>query len=133
MKEHKDKSLEKVNESPVELTREGAVYVPTTDIYEREDAMVVRCDMPGVAENEIDITLDHYELTISGTQKPEQFEGYEPIVSEYETGQFRRSFRIPQLIDRDQIKARLNNGVLEVELPKKEQAKPRKIQVNNAA
>ena len=129
MKEHKDKSLEKYNEGNAEMTREGPVFTPATDIYENDDAILVRCDMPGVGDNQVDITLEHYELTITGSQAPAQPEGYDLLTGEYETGMFRRVFKVPQLIDRDNIKARLHNGILDIELPKAEQAKPRKIEI----
>jgi HSP20 family molecular chaperone IbpA len=129
MKENKDKALEKMERSDAELTREGRIYVPATDIYEKEDAILVRCDMPGVTQDRIDIRLDNTELEITATQTADTPEGYELLSGEYETGVFRRRFNIPQLIDRDGIHARLHSGVLDVELPKAEQAKPRKIEV----
>lgn len=129
MKANKDKSLEKYHEGDAEMTREGPVFKPASDIYENEDAILVRCDMPGVDEKQVDITLDHYELTITGRQASAQPEEYDQLTGEYETGTFRRTFKVPQLIDRDSIKARMRNGVLDVELPKAEQAKPRKIEI----
>jgi HSP20 family molecular chaperone IbpA len=129
MKENKDKALEKVERSDAELTREGRIYVPNTDIYEKEDAILVRCDMPGVTQEQIDIRLENTELEITATQATDAPEGYNLLSGEYETGAFRRKFNIPQLIDRDGIHARLHNGVLDVELPKAEQAKPRRIEV----
>ena len=131
MKESKDKALEKVERGDAELTREGRIYVPTTDIYEKEDAILVRCDMPGVKQGQIDIRLDNTELEITATQENAAPEGYDLLTGEYETGVFRRRFNIPQLIDRDGIHARLHNGVLDVELPKAEQAKPRKIEITS--
>ena len=129
MKEHKDKSLEKQNIRGAEITRDDPVFVPSTDIYEKNDAILVRCDMPGVDQNEIDITLESNELTITGRQAVAKPDGVELLMGEYDSGVFRRTFNIPQLIDRNTIKARLHNGVLDIELPKAEQAKPRKIEV----
>ena len=129
MKDKQDKSLEKVNREGMEPVRNERTYVPVTDIYEKEDSILVRCDMPGVAQDQVDIHLDNYELEITGTQRGEKPEGYDLLVGEYDTGVFRRKFSIPQLIDRDNIRARLHNGVLDIELPKAEQAKPRKIEI----
>ncbi len=129
MKENKDKSLERQPESNAEPTREGPVYVPTTDIYEKEDAILVRCDMPGVEQDEVDITLDNNELTITGRQAVAEPEGCDLLSTEYDTGTFQRTFKVPQLIDRDKIQAKLHNGVLDIELPKAEQAKPHKIEI----
>jgi HSP20 family protein len=129
MKETKDKSLEKVELKDAELTRDAKVFVPATDIYEKDDAILVRCDMPGVAQDQVDIRLDNTELEITGTQSAGKPDGVDLLTGEYQTGIFRRKFNVPQLIDRDKIKARLHNGVLDIELPKAEQAKPRKIEI----
>lgn len=130
MKDKQDKSLEKVNREELEPARNERSYVPVTDIYEKDDAILVRCDMPGVTQEQVDIHLDNYELEITGKQSVEKPEGCELLVGEYDTGVFRRKFSIPQLIDRDSIRARLHNGVLDIELPKAEQAKPRKIEIS---
>jgi HSP20 family protein len=129
MKDKQDKSLEKVNREQMEPVRNERTYVPVTDIYEKDDAILVRCDMPGVTQEQVDIHLDNDELEITGTQTAERLEGYELLAGEYDTGVFRRKFSIPQLIDRDKIRARLHNGVLDIELPKAEQAKPRRIEI----
>ena len=130
MKDAKEKNLEKVERNDAELTREGREYVPLTDIYEKDNAILVRCDMPGVAEDQIDIRLENNELEIVGKQASSVPEGMDLMIGEYQTGVYRRKFSIPQLIDRDKIHARLHNGVLDIELPKAEQAKPRKIEIS---
>ena len=129
MKEKQEKQLIKRDQEEAELTREGQVYVPTTDIYEKEDAVLVRCDMPDVTQDQVDIRLDNTELEITATQQGQVPEGYDLLSGEYRTGVFQRRFNIPQLIDRDKIHARLHSGVLEIELPKAEQAKPRRIEI----
>jgi HSP20 family molecular chaperone IbpA len=130
MKEAKDTTVEKVEQNQPEVAQEACVYVPRTDIYEKDDAILVRCDMPGVVQDQLDIQLDNNELEISGTQTVSVPEGMDQLMAEYETGTYRRKFNIPQLIDRENIRARLHNGVLELELPKAEQAKPRKIEIS---
>ena len=130
MSGNKEKELKKYDRGEVEPTRENPAYVPATDIYENDEAILVRCDLPGVEEKDLEITLDNYELSITGRQSPvEPGEDYNLITGEYDTGVFRRTFKIPQLIDRDKIKARLHHGVLEIELPKAEQAKPKRIEI----
>lgn len=129
MKDKQDKSLEKVNRETMQSVYNDRTYVPVTDIYEKDDAILVRCDMPGVTQEQVDIHLDNYELEITGKQTGEKPDGYDLLVGEYDIGVFRRKFSIPQLIDRDKIRARLQNGVLDIELPKAEQAKPRKIAI----
>lgn len=129
MKDKQDKSLETVKREEMEPVRNERTYVPVTDIYEKDDAILVRCDMPGVTQDQVEIHLDNYELEITGMQTGENPKGYDLLVGEYDTGVFKRKFSIPQLIDRDKIRARLHNGVLDIELPKAEQAKPRKIEI----
>jgi len=125
----KENAIEKVDSNQPEQTREQREYTPATDIYEKETNILVRCDMPGVSEDQVDIQLENNELEIIGTQATGQPDGMDLMVSEYDTGVFRRKFSIPNVIDRDQIKARLRNGVLDIELPKAKQAQPRKIKV----
>jgi HSP20 family molecular chaperone IbpA len=127
MKENKH--LEKIDRNDAEPTRDARVFVPTTDIYETEDAILVRCDMPGVTQDRVDIRLENTELEIDGVPADSSPDGLDLLVGEYDTGVFRRKFNVPQLIDRDNIKARLLNGVLDITLPKAEQAKPRKIEI----
>ena len=133
MKETKDKSVEKVEQSNAGSTRDEKVFLPAADIYEKDDAILVRCDMPGVAQDQVDIRLENTELEITGTQAAEKPDGVDLLTGEYQTGIFRRKFNIPQLIDREKIRARLHNGVLDIELPKAEQAKPRKIEITTGA
>jgi HSP20 family molecular chaperone IbpA len=129
MKDKQEKSLEKAGREEMEAVRNEQSYVPVTDIYEKEDAILVRCDMPGVKQDAVDIHLENYELEITGKQGTEKPDGYNLLAGEYDTGVFKRKFSIPQLIDRDKIRARLHNGVLDIELPKAEQAKPRRIEI----
>ena len=126
-----NKSIEKTQRNDVEPTRDARMFTPATDIYEKEDAVLIRCDMPGVTQDQIDLRLDNTELEITGTQSDGKPNGVDLLSGEYQTGVFRRKFSIPQLIDRDGIKAHLNNGVLNIALPKAEQAKPRKIEIAN--
>ncbi len=133
MKDKQEKDMEKAVRNDNEPPREGNAYVPATDIYEKEDAILVRCDVPGVAQEQIDIRLDNTELEITATQADGGQEGMELLMGEYGTGVFRRRFTVPQLIDREKIRARLRNGVLDIELPKAEQAKPRRIEITAGA
>ena len=129
MKDIHEKQMEKMEQNDPEMIHEGRVYVPATDIYEKEDAILLRCDMPGVTQDQIDIRLENAELEITAAQAGGAPEGYDLLAGEYRTGVFRRKFNIPQLINHDAIKARLHNGVLDVELPKAEQARPRRIEI----
>ncbi len=127
MKNTETKAVEKMDQAkPAQELRE---YIPVTDIYEKDDGILIRCDMPGVPQDGLDIRLDHNELEITGTQAAGKPDGMDLLSGEYGTGIFRRKFSVPQQIDRDKIVAKLRNGVLHLELPKAEQAKPRKIEI----
>jgi len=131
-KKREEQSLEKTEaQSPAEMerTRERTVFIPRTDIYERDDALVLVADMPGVDENTVDINVDRRMLTITGSVTPEQVENNRLIYAEYEIGDFERSFTLTEEVDVDKIKATVKNGVLRLVLPKSEAAKPKKITV----
>jgi HSP20 family protein len=105
-------------------------WLPATDLIESETHYVLRADLPGVSEDDINVELDNNVLTISGERKAENEErqaGYHRV--ERISGSFRRSLRLPEGVDAEAITASFDRGVLEVSVPKPEQAKPRKVQV----
>jgi HSP20 family molecular chaperone IbpA len=125
-----NKSLEKRQPGDVEPAQDQPVFVPTTDIYEKDTAVLVRCDMPGVDEKSLEITLEDGVLTLTGTQADAAREGYDCLLGEYRSGLFRRTFSLNQDIDHGNITARIKDGVLDIELPKSERAQPKKIAVH---
>jgi HSP20 family protein len=117
----------------VELAQDQPVFVPATDIYEREDAVLVACDMPGVEQSQVDVTLENDILTLTGVQATGDPQGKECLHRGYRTGVWRRSFTLTADVDHGKIQARIANGVLKVLLPKAEQARPRRIAVEAGA
>lgn len=113
-----------------EPTRAGRTYVPDVDIYETEKDLRLWADMPGVDEKSIDIQLAEGVLTISGEVSVEDYEELTPLYTEYNIGNYFRQFALSKDIDADKIQARMDNGVLEIDLPKAEAAKPRRIPVS---
>ncbi len=113
----------------VEQTRDMPVYIPDTDIYETDNAVVVVADMPGVDDKHVDVDLEQRVLTITGTVEPEKWEGYELAAHGYRSGNYRRSFTLSNDVDVDGISARIKDGVLRIRLPKAKELQPRKIQV----
>ncbi len=113
----------------IERTHDRKVFIPVVDIYETNDEIILMAEMPGVDEKSIDVTLDNDVLTIRGKATDVLPEGYELVYSEYETGDFERSFSINESIDADKIDAQYHNGVLTVRLPKAEPVKAKKIEV----
>ena len=115
----------------MESTRDRTVFVPRTDIFERNDATVLLADMPGVDVESVDVNVERRVLTISGRVEPEQIDEHRLVYSEYETGDFERSFRLTNEVDTDKIEATVKNGVLRLVLPKSKAALPRKIKVTS--
>jgi HSP20 family protein len=115
-----------------EQTRPGRYYVPDVNIYEFEDSLKLWAEMPGVKEKDLDVTLKDGVLTIVGKVAANMYSGLRPMYTEYNVGNYYRDFVLHESIDESKIKATLCNGILELELPKKEQAKPRKIEVSTA-
>jgi len=113
----------------VERTSSRPVFVPPTDIYETEDSIVLLADMPGVDEKSVDIRLEKGALTIMGQVEPEEYEDARPQYVEYRVGDYERAFTLSDEVDSEGISASLKDGVLRLELKKKEEVKPRRITV----
>jgi HSP20 family molecular chaperone IbpA len=113
----------------VERTRWGKVFSPAVDILETKNDLRLYADMPGVDQKSIHITIDQGVLLIQGNVDTNPVEGYELEYQEYEIGDYQRSFTLTDTVDQDKISANYTNGVLELVLPKAEEAKPRKIEV----
>jgi HSP20 family protein len=105
-------------------------WSPAVDIFETENELVLKADVPEVEAKNIDVRVENQTLTISGERKFEQEQtskGFHRIERSY--GNFVRSFAVPNTFDTDKIGADFKNGVLTVTLPKKETAKPRQVKV----
>ena len=112
-----------------ERTRPGRAYVPNIDVCETPEGLWLWADMPGVDEHSVEVNLTDGVLAIEGRVSLKEYENLTPVYTEYNVGNFVRRLSVPDEIDAGRIKARITNGVLELELPKREQAKPRRIQV----
>lgn len=112
-----------------EATRPTRAFMPNADIFETEDALTVVLEMPGVDRDNINISVENGVLTVEGTINFGKYEGLQPVYSEYNVGPFRRSFRISNRIDQDNINAEMSDGVITLVLPKVEEVKPRRIEV----
>jgi HSP20 family protein len=109
----------------------GRRWVPATDLVEEGDHYVLRADVPGVGEDDVKVELEDNVLTISGERKSEHEQrknGYYRI--ERASGRFVRSLTLPEGVDADSIKARFENGVLEVTIPKPAERKPRRVAID---
>jgi HSP20 family protein len=113
---------------PGERTRPGPVFSPSVDIYESIDALTLVADMPGVGKDTVEIHVEDDELTIRGVVIKEAV-NERAVYTEYEVGDFIRTFSLSAVIDQSKIEAGMKNGVLTLTLPKVAAAKPRQIAV----
>ena len=112
-----------------ETTVPSRVFLPTTDIYETQDALNVVMEMPGVEKNNVDVAVEDSVLKVYGRIDFSKYEGLQPLYTEYNIGHYTRSFRLSSKIDQNNIKAEMKDGVLSLVLQKAEEAKPRVISV----
>jgi HSP20 family protein len=119
------REVEKKRESTVP----ARVFVPVTDIFETEKSLTVVLEMPGVERDNVEIELADGVLTIEGRINFVKYEGLQPVYTEYNIGNYARSFHLSRDIQHDRISAELKDGVMTVTLPKAEKAKPRKIKI----
>ena len=113
-------------EEPLSTT----TYVPSVDIFETDNEVVVKAEMPGMNANDIDVRLENNVLTLKGErhfEKEAKEENYHRIEREY--GTFTRSFALPRTVNGDKVSAEYRDGILKIVLPKKEETKPKAIKV----
>ena len=106
-------------------------FIPAVDIYEDEKKIVLKVDVPGMQEKDIDVSVENNTLTVKGErklEKEEKEENFHRIERRY--GSFFRSFSLPNTLDINNIKAAYDAGVLRIELEKRAEAKPKQIKVN---
>ena len=111
-----------------------AAWAPPVDITEEKDRILITAELPGFKNDDISIQTENGMLTISGERRLEKESGdkaYHRVERSY--GRFVRSFSLPNNVDREKIQARFVDGLLHVELPKREDAKPRTIKISGGA
>ena len=106
-------------------------WTPSVDVLEDEDSFLIAAEIPGVDQKDIKVNLDDGTLTISGERKFEDEEKKENYTRrERAYGSFVRRFTVPTTIDREKVEASMDRGILKVKLPKREDIKPRQIDVS---
>ena len=106
-------------------------WMPTTDIFETKDNLVIKAEIPGMEMKDLNVEIENNILTIQGERKFEEKteeKGFQRFERAY--GKFVRNFTLPPGVNTEKINATYLNGVLEIELPKKEEAKPKKVHVD---
>jgi HSP20 family protein len=115
--------------SKEEKTVPARYFVPNTDIFETEDALVVVMEIPGVEKKEVEVNLENDTLRVEARIDFGKYDGLEPLYAEYNIGHFARAFTLSDKIDQQQISAELADGVLTLNLKKAKEALPRRIAI----
>jgi HSP20 family protein len=108
-----------------------ASFTPAVDVYEDEKSVVLKLEVPGIEEKDLDVSVENHTLTVKGERKfaqEEKQENFQRIERRY--GSFFRAFTLPSTIDTENVDAKYEAGVLKLELKKKPEAQPRQIKVN---
>src|SRR5690242_20215297 len=117
----------------VENERESTIparrFMPVTDIFETDQALTVVLEMPGVNKDSVDIRVENDVLSVEGRVDFSNYAGLQPVYTEYNVGNYARSFQLSSKIEQGAIRAELKDGVMTLVLPKSEKAKARKITV----
>jgi len=107
------------------------LWYPPVDILESKDSYLIRAELPGMKKEDVNLEVQEGTLTLSGERKfDEPASGVEYHRVERVTGKFSRSFYLPQTIKQDSIKATFKDGILEVHVPKADEAKPKQIAIS---
>lgn len=128
-------TLNRVLEQVLPEQMRGAMplWVPALEVAERNDAYLIAADLPGVSEDQVELSFENNVLTIGGSRStsftPDKEGTLRVHLSERQTGTFERSVRLPEFVEGDRIEAQFENGVLHVTVPKSQAAQPRKIRV----
>jgi len=107
----------------------SGTWVPAVDVAETQEKIVVRAEVPGMKQEDIQIEFENGLLTIRGERKIEKSEGLTWHRVERVYGNFSRSFTLPRTVDAEKISAAYRDGILEIDVPKKEEAKPKNIRI----
>lgn len=111
-----------------------ASFVPAVDIYEDTDKVVLKLEVPGIDQKDLDVRVENHTLTVKGERKfeaEEKEKNFHRIERSY--GSFFRAFSLPSTVETDHVQANYNAGVLKLELKKKPEAQPKQIKINVAA
>ncbi len=127
------KDLEVQKKRPVQSQEESTapvnMFVPTTDIFETDDALNVLVEMPGVEKGNVDISVKDRILTIDGRIDFKKYAGMQPVYTEYNIGNFHRRFSLSNMVDASNIRAEMRDGLLLLTIPKAEEAKAQRIEI----
>jgi HSP20 family protein len=115
--------------SQQEKTIPARFYLAPTDIFETGDALKIVMEVPGVPKDAVDVKIENEVLSVEGRIETTNYNGLDPLYTEYPIGHFARSFALPEQVDQHNITAQLEDGVLTLTLNKRPESKPRRIAV----
>lgn len=111
--------------------RSGGISAPAIDLYEEKDEVVAKAELPGIDKNDLQVSISDHLLTIKGQKKKEEEIKEEDYYrSERSYGSFVRAVELPKEVETDKARASFKNGVLEIRLPKSEEAKKKEVKLN---
>jgi len=119
--------------TPSSMAATEAMWSPLVDIHETKDSFLLMAELPGVKQEDVEVSVEGDTLTLKGERKREaevKEDQYHRIERSY--GRFERSILLPPVVDPNRVKATYRDGVLEVQLPKKEEAKPKAVKIEAA-
>jgi len=117
-------------ENKQESTIPTRQFLPVTDIFETEQSLTLVVEMPGVKKDNVEVRVENDVLTVEGQMDFANYDGLQPLYTEYNVGNYVRSFQLSNKIDQDGIRAELKDGVMTLVLPKAEKARARKVMVS---
>jgi len=117
-------------ENKQESTIPTRQFLPVTDIFETEQSLTLVVEMPGVKKDNVEVRVENDVLTVEGQMDFANYDGLQPLYTEYNVGNYVRSFQLSSKIDQDGIRAELKDGVMTLVLPKAEKARARKVMVS---
>jgi HSP20 family molecular chaperone IbpA len=120
------REVEKKQESTIPVRQ----FLPVTDIFETDQSLTLVVEVPGVSKKNVEVRVENDVLTVEGRMDFANYEGLQPLYTEYNVGNYVRSFQLSSKIDQDGILAELKDGVMTLVLPKAEKARARKIMVS---
>jgi HSP20 family protein len=119
--------------TPSSMAATEAMWSPLVDIHETKDSFLLMAELPGVKQEDVEVSVEGDTLTLKGERKREtevKEDQYHRIERSY--GRFERSILLPSVVDPNRVKATYRDGVLEIQLPKKEEAKPKAVKIEAA-
>jgi HSP20 family molecular chaperone IbpA len=131
MNQTKDVTAQQARATQQAQEQEAAIR-PAVDIFEDDTGITVRADMPGVSREQLDVQIDSDSLSIAGNAEIPMPVGMDAIYADIRSTRYQRSFSLSRELDGNNIQASLKDGVLTLRIPKREEHKPRKIEVLTA-